>query len=245
MRLWGPLWTHSAFENKNGHLKRYIHGRGNIVPQLMFNVDVSLTLQLVHHKLVQHESQETMDFLNSSSQLAPRSNMAQIGEHTYIIGHCQIKPPTTEESNALGTEEPIQCFSKLYKNGVGYHAASFFSTENHGKRDSTVCSFQSRGERLRFGRVIVFVNMSSPQALVRTFHQPPQSLLKQAGPPCRPTLAVYKDVDLLNSFITVVEESAATPLLAVPIKDIQGKVVLVKNEVSTYVIKQPNHFEHH
>ena len=42
VRLWGPLWTHSpfGFENKNGHLKRFIHRRGNIVPQLLFNVDV-------------------------------------------------------------------------------------------------------------------------------------------------------------------------------------------------------------
>ena len=49
-----PLWTHSAFgfESKNGHLKRFIHARGNVVPQLMFNVDVSHTLQLVH---VKHE----------------------------------------------------------------------------------------------------------------------------------------------------------------------------------------------
>ena len=29
VRLWGPLWTHSTFgfESKNGHLKKYFHGR--------------------------------------------------------------------------------------------------------------------------------------------------------------------------------------------------------------------------
>ena len=84
VRLWGPLWTHSAFgfENKNGHLKRFFHGRGNTVPQLMFNVDVSQTLQLVHMKLMETESPETISFLDSSSKLAPQSNMTRISEHT-------------------------------------------------------------------------------------------------------------------------------------------------------------------
>ena len=106
------MWTHSAFgfESKNGHLKRLIHGRGNIIPQLMFNVDVSHTLQLVHMKLVETETPETTNFLNSSSKLAPRSNMTQIGEHTYMIGHCQVKSPTSEESIALETEEPTPFF---------------------------------------------------------------------------------------------------------------------------------------
>ena len=149
VRLWGPLWTHSAFgfENKNGHLKRFIHSRGNVVSQLMFNVDVSYTLQLVHHKLAQYESNETMNFLNSSSQLAPRSNMAQIGEHTYIIGHCQVKLPTSEQSSALGTEEPIPCFSKLYKNGVVYHAASFFSQWNPWKEGQHSMCFSKQRQK--------------------------------------------------------------------------------------------------
>ena len=43
VRLWGPLWTHSAFgfESKNGQLKHLFHGKSNVVNQLLFNVDVS------------------------------------------------------------------------------------------------------------------------------------------------------------------------------------------------------------
>lgn len=81
--------------------------------------------------------------------------------------------------------------------------------------------------------------MPSPQALVRELHQPLQSLLKQAGPPCRPVLA---DIDLLNSYITVVEEIPSTPLLVIRLVNIQRKMIFVKNEVSTYVIKQPNQY---
>lgn len=184
-----------------------------------------------------------MSFLSTSSQIAPRSNMTQIGEHTYVIGHCQVKSLTTEQYAALEAEDPIACFYKLYKNGVMYHAASVFSTRIHGKRDSTVCAFQMRDNKPHFGRIVIFVN-TPPRALIREFHQPSQSLLKQAGPLCRPTLAVYKEVDMLNSFITIVEEIHSTPLLSVPITAIQSKVTFVKNHVSTYVIKQPNQFEH-
>ena len=243
VRLWGPLWTHSAFgfENKNGQLKRLFHGRGNIVPQLMFNVDVVYTLQLVHHKLAQIESGETIAFIDKSSGLAPRSNMSKIGEHTHIIGPCTFKTPTSEQSMALGGSEPVPCFFKLYKNGVVYHAFS----GNHGKRDSTVCSFKTTDNKTHYGRIMLFVNTPSPSALIREFCQPSQSLLQQAGPPCRASLTVYKEFDLLSSFITLAEESFTAPLLAIPITFIQGKVVVVKNHVCTYVIKQPNQFERH
>ena len=51
VRLWGPLWTHSlfAYENKNGQLKRLFHGKDIIFKQLLFNVDVNLTLQFIKH----------------------------------------------------------------------------------------------------------------------------------------------------------------------------------------------------
>ena len=85
--------------------------------------------------------------------------------------------------------------------------------------------------------------MPIPQALVYKFHQPSESLLVQAGPPCRPVLPVYKDIDLLRSFLTIIED--ATSLLAVPITAIQGKAFVVKNESNTYAIKLPNKYEHH
>ena len=62
VRLWGPLWTHSAFgfESKNGQLKHFFHGKAEIHHQLLFNIDVSYTLQHIHMKLLQHESDKTL-----------------------------------------------------------------------------------------------------------------------------------------------------------------------------------------
>lgn len=128
------------------HLKRFIHGRGNVVPQLLFNVDVSYTLQLVYHELAKQESKETMNFLNCSSWLAPQSNTIDIGEHTYVIGHCEVKLLASEQRTAA-------CFSKLYKNGVVYHATSLYPNGNHEKRDSTVSAFLN-GDNQQFGWIV-------------------------------------------------------------------------------------------
>ena len=45
VRLWGPLWTHSAFgfENKNG-IKNLSHSKYQVFNQIIFNVKVEQTL---------------------------------------------------------------------------------------------------------------------------------------------------------------------------------------------------------
>ena len=80
-------------------------------------------------------------------------------------------------------------------------------------------------------------------ALIHKFDKLPQSILQQAGPPCRTILSVYKDVDLLNTFIVNVRET--TELIAVPLTALKGKVVFVNTGHSKYVVTQPNRFERH
>lgn len=123
---------------------------------------------------------------------------------------------------ALGFSEPVPCF---VKNGVVYHASTGVK---HGKRDSTVCCFKADDSETHFGHITLFVNRTLPPTLVCEFHQPSQSIFQQAGPPCRAMLAVYKEFDLLSSFIRIVEESCTAPLIAILITFIQGKVVVVK-----------------
>lgn len=57
VRLWGPLWTHSAFEfeSMNGHLKNLIHSRNQVHNQLVFSVQVSQMLQRLHTHLAENE----------------------------------------------------------------------------------------------------------------------------------------------------------------------------------------------
>ena len=142
--------------------------------------------------------------------------MTVIDEPMYVVGQCHVKSLTTEQCVALGTEEPVPCFYKLYKDGVLHRSTSGAPVQ--GKRDSTVCAFERSDSKQHFGRIVLFVNTPSPQAIVQELNEPSQSLFKQAGPPCRPALAMYEDIDLLNSYIiTVVEETLSDPLIAIPL----------------------------
>ena len=74
-----------GFESKNGHLKHLFHSHSNIVDQLVFNVDLQLTLQLLHPILLQKESPETLDYLMTTNGSAPRRGMPA-SEETHL--HC-------------------------------------------------------------------------------------------------------------------------------------------------------------
>ena len=93
VRLWGPLCTHSpfGFESKNGHLKYSFHGKSDIMHQLLFNIDVSHTLQYMHSRLLEHETEETMSYIDHLYHLKRKSNMVCIGSHLYVVGHSQCK----------------------------------------------------------------------------------------------------------------------------------------------------------
>lgn len=64
VRLWEPLWTHSSFgyDSNNGHIKPFIH-KSDVVRQLLFNIDVSITLQHIYPILRDTETHETLRYL--------------------------------------------------------------------------------------------------------------------------------------------------------------------------------------
>lgn len=86
VRLWGPLWTHSAFgfESMNGHISLMIHSKHRIADQLVFSIDVSNTLSTIVDKLVFHESEQTLEFLNQNP--GRRKNMSELTPGTYTVG---------------------------------------------------------------------------------------------------------------------------------------------------------------
>ncbi len=247
VRLWGPLWTHSAFgfESKNGQLKHLYHGKNNIVNQLLFNVDVSLTLQLVHPHLVRSESERTMEYIDRVSHIAPRSNMTHISQHTYAVGQIRVTTVTTEQSEALDSEGLMEVFTRLFKDGALYHSTSYGRGSN-GRRDNTTCSFRGTDNSVLFGQVELFVSKPVPTALIRELQPTEESLIQQAGHPCRSTLVVYQEVDLLSSFIAPINKpTRSSPLKAIPIERILGKAVIINSTSHSYVIAQPNNYERH
>ena len=127
VRLWGPLWTHSTFgfESKNGHLKHIFHGKTDIVHQVLFNTDVSYTLQHVHSKLVEIESEQTIQYLDQFSHQVPRSNMSCVAPHLYAVGKIKAAIPTAEQSSALSYSGSIDVFLRLLKDRTLYYSTSY------------------------------------------------------------------------------------------------------------------------
>ena len=139
VRLWGPLWTHStfAFESKNGHLKKLSHGKSSFYQQMLFNIDVSQTLQLIQ-PIIDDTDSPMQTILRSNLDMGALQDKVCIGQHTYFLNGPSIEKPNADEKNALDCTGRIVKYKKLLKHGVLYCA----STKKTTKRDSRVCAFR-------------------------------------------------------------------------------------------------------
>ena len=241
-----PLWTHSAFgfESKNGCLKHLYHSRADIVDQLVLNIDIQQTLQLLHPELQQKESTETLNFLMAMNGNAPRRGMKLIDNHTYSVGRVTQKHLTVAEYTAIGmanTPSQVPVFSRCFHNGTLYHSASYL--KGQGKRNDQVCHFTA-DERCQFGEIQLFVLTPLPVAIVKVFEHSDSTFLQQAGEPCRRILNEYKEIDFLDAFLHEVVVHDHLELKAVPVQSITGKAVHLENSEFDFVLKQPNTFEH-
>ena len=243
VRLWGPLWTHSAFgfESKNGHLKHLFHGKSDILNQLIFNVNVQNSLQNMHREIFKNESDKTISYISNLTNKAPRSTMTAIGDHMYAIGQRKVSVTTSEQSAVLSFYGNIEIFYRLMKDGILYYCTGYAKALN-SKRDNTYCLYLTN-DSYAFGRIQLFVLTTSPYAIVKKLERLDQSIMNQAGHPCRPSLHIYKETDLLNHYIVPVQHS--TNICAISLQQIVSKVFIVKVLGKQYCILQPNSIEYH
>lgn len=242
VRLWGPLWTHSTFdfEHKHGQLKHLFHGKNQIIHQLLFNVDVSITLQLLQPRLLEIENENVIAFLAKDRRSS--SNMISIGAHTYIVGKVQKEILSPERSRVV-RRGSARLFSRLFKNGMLYYATEY-STGCTGKRDNSICAFADNEDEVSFGKIDAFLLDPYPLALVHCYEISSESLMKMGGHCCRAVLEPHKEVDLLSSFITVAKE-ASPDLIAVDVKNIVSKAARIQANNKEFLILKPNNFESH
>ena len=103
--------------------------------------------------------------------------------------------------------------------------------------------FKTNASDCNYGEIEMFVNMSPPQAIIRVLRVQGQTVVQQAGHPCRPALDMYKEVDLLKLFVAHVVCNG--PLTAIPLENIWSKTVFVYVIGVFYAVKPPNSCEHH
>lgn len=245
VRLWGPLWTHSAFgfESKNGHLKHLFHGKSDILHQLIFNINVHSTLQSVHSELLIHESDKTISYINHLVHMTPRSTMTTISDHIYMVGQCKVAMTTADQAEALSFNGVVEVFFRLMKDSILYYSTSYVRGME-GKRDNTYCYFKFN-DSYSFGQIHIFVLTPLPCALIKKLECTDQTIMNQAGHPCRPSLIEYKEANLLHRYIVPVKPLTTTELCAVPLHNIISKVVIIKVTDKQFCIMQPNTIEYH
>lgn len=150
VRLWGPLWTHSAFgyESKNGHIKQFIHNKSDVVRQLLFSVDVSVTLQHIYPLLRGTETHETLSYLSAVGHTEVRNNMHEIQAHVYAVGKRFPIALVGNNADAVGLEAGtiVEAFTRLYKDGVLYHSQAY--SRLRGKGTTLYVCFLSHGEEI-------------------------------------------------------------------------------------------------
>lgn len=167
VRLWGPLWTQSAFgfESKNGQLKHLFHSKTEIHHQLLFSIDVCYTLQRMYAKLVVHESDRTLTYLNCKRSRRP--DMDCVSDRTYVVGKRIVATPTTEQASALGECGNIEVYYRLLKDGIMYHCTGY--QKKGGKRSNIHCLYTSDTDTgdTSVGIITLFTNTPLPCAVSR------------------------------------------------------------------------------
>ena len=139
------------------------HGKGDIVHQLLFNVDVLHTLQLLRPHLNRFEAEDTVTFLNTASHSLPRSSMTLLPDqlHTYRVGPLTEVKATRAELEALHlnlANRVLEVFLRLYKDGTLYYSLRWSRCR---KRDDTICSFRlCDSSTTEFGRIHFFCQSS-------------------------------------------------------------------------------------
>ena len=116
--------------------------------------------------------------------------------------------------------------------------------KSDGKRNNTVCSYSDETNEVKFAQIEKFIEGEEQMVVVKDLKRSSRSLLSCAGNPCRDSLKMYKEVDLLSRIIHVVERETGT-IKVIKLADIKGKGVLIKTVDRTFAIHQPNSFERH
>lgn len=245
VKLWGPLWTHSAFgfESKNGHIKNLFHGNTCVTDQLVFVTDVIQTLQIVQHSLDSHESEATREYISKVTGQAPRLNMVQHSNSVYSVGKI-MQTQLSDEFAHLSLPSSSPTFHRAYVNGTLYHSKSY--VRGLGKRNDTVCSYMNSEGFIGFGEIELFVLDPAPTAIIRTYTQYEKSFIEQAGNPCRPVLQEYKDADILCCYVHAIEKEPGV-LCTVNLHHLETKAIIVSSQSlpCNFVIPQPNKLEFH
>ena len=244
VRLWGPLWTHSAFscEHKNGLLKNLFHGKNDISKQLLFNLNGQSTVQTLMYDIKVHDGELVVDYIYKDHQ---KSNMQLLDNHVYAVGKTTLLTLTREEEDALQhlRYTSAQGFCRLLKEGVLYHSTAY-SRHDSNKRNNTYCQFLCQEDgNLHFGQIQQFLLIPEPFALIKEIDNTSSYLGEQVGYADYQRLRKHQRINLIGA---IIQSAFLTERIkAVQIKNIFKKAAIIEVGVNRYISVLPNLYEYH
>ena len=243
VKLWGPLWTHSAFcfENKNGLIKNLFHGTNNITCQILFNIRTQSCIQSLSHLIKLKDGNTVSQCIYENHHI--KSNMTCIYEHVFACGNIELATLTQAQQDALDHQDKSQVFYRLLKEDTMYHCTNY-CRYNGNKRNNSYCIFSSASGTLKYGQIVLFIYYPKPCALINEMVvEEHTSLTQQAGHTSHCKLISYQNVDILNNFIPSVKPSER--LTCVDINKILKKAILINVGSQLYISTIVNPYEYH
>ena len=158
VRLWGPLWVQSAFsfESHNGNLKRMVHSTRKVAEQLLFCIDVRLTLQHLYHKMDCVESEELITFLQYSNHT--HRGMTKL-RHGYAVGTIKTSVLSDHEFRELkklcsSVAKEVKTFERLFFKNIRLHTIHYHDGDR--KRNNAYCCYSNHVGIEAFGELQKF-----------------------------------------------------------------------------------------
>ena len=242
VRLWGPLWTHSAFcfENKNGLIKNLFHGTNDITKQILFNINAECAIQTLIYDIKRYDEEEVVQYIYERSQ---KSNMLLLYQHVYAVGNIVLLTLNAEEEDLIQHHGNVQGFYRLLKEGIMFHCTNYRQGNDCSKRNNTYCQYKLENGLVHFGQIQQFLLSPKPLALIKEVANSSQTLTEEGGYSDHQTLQKHQRVNytekVIKSFILL------DTVIPVEIFNIVKKVVLIETETNKYLSALPNQYEYH
>ncbi|KAK3924438.1 Halomucin [Frankliniella fusca] len=147
VRNWGPIWAYSTFnfESLNHRIMQNITSPKGAINQIVNRHLISFSIELAMND-DQRISPEIKNMMKEILHKRRRSNTLQVGDHSYFLGRCTLRPPTDEEQRVLQQEGyntvQLRVFKKMIIKGVTYTTANYVK-EDSKSDDSTIYTFQN------------------------------------------------------------------------------------------------------
>ena len=238
---WGPLWCFSTFgfENLNGYLRKYAHGTGNILPQLVESFMMHQASSLA--ALPNENNDETISFIkylnkthhqegnrNCKQVMLPKEEMDALLKDRILIEEVKV---SVVSSYKIHNEE-VKPRPMIFKT----------------KRDSSIC-------QIKYNEKVLFVSVrrfciinSSVIGIGNVFETVHGNIFDDIGTPSINNCTLSNGSGVINRFIFKVRKLSVTnSIVAFTASSIIQLCVHIpiKHSETDYIVLQPNHFEHH